>query len=312
MNPSGSLLHCTKDTFYQSVVRVKKVILVLEAHRHEGFPKEGCSGVKVWNRERPEAVECVIAARTRRLQYEREIRVGLRKQAITATALIALRTPVPNLQHAYYPPPHTIHTFPPFVALLNQDSDEFLSLTDPKFSEAFADAPTLIEAWENEMQTHLVTLLPGAHTGEKLNFRLLERATSVFTVCKTNARSSDLAIGWAEPRAHLHWFQGRPQPAIPNGPLVMFNPHGSAVAAELATLLGMDPKTATVTDMDKTNERFVCGNCPLGPQDLRPVMRWRDCVLHVGSNVGSNPPASHGVNLLKKVSTRSKIIPYPA
>ncbi|KAF7351734.1 F-box domain-containing protein [Mycena sanguinolenta] len=213
---------------------------------------------KLWNRARPEAVECVIVAQTRRLKYERDIRVGLRKEAITATALIKLRTPVPNLQHAYYPPPHTIHTTPQFCA-------------------AFADAPAFIEAWANETQAHLVSLLPGAQTAEKPDFRLLDRATSVFTVHKTNTRSTDLAIGWREARAHLHWFQGRPQFALP-GSLVAFNPRGSAVAAELATLLGMDPETATAADMDKANERFSAARQREEPDDYSNIPAW-SCIL---------------------------------
>ncbi|KAF7341704.1 F-box domain-containing protein [Mycena sanguinolenta] len=245
---------------------------------------------KLWNRARPHVLACVLATRALRLERERAIRVRQRGDAIRATALIALRTPVPNLQHTYYPPPHTIDTFPPLAELLSQDFDEFLSLDNPQLCAALADGPAFVEAWANETKAMLVSLLLGAQAHSP-DFRLLERATSIFRVRKTNPWSTDLAIGWEEARAHLHWFQGRPEPAIPGGQLVEFNSHASTVAAGLAMLLGMDPETTTAADMDNANERFMCAICPLASQGRRRVMRWRDCVSHVGSN----PPPSHDV-----------------
>ncbi|KAJ6453747.1 hypothetical protein C8R45DRAFT_1038781 [Mycena sanguinolenta] len=251
---------------------------------------------KLWNRARPHVLACVLATRALRLEREREIRVRRRKDAIIATALIALRTPVPNLQHTYFPPPRTIDTFPPLADLFNQDSDEFLSIDDPQLSAALADGPTFVEAWENETKTTLVSLLPGAQA-DNPDFRLLERATSVFRVSKPNMWSTDLAIGW-EARAHLHWFQGRPAPSIHSGRLVEFDSRASAVAAELAMLLGMDPETTTAADMDNAAERFLCGICPLMSQGRRRAMRWRDCVSHVESN----PPPSHDVRSWLRLS----------
>ncbi|KAJ7249790.1 hypothetical protein B0H12DRAFT_1234611 [Mycena haematopus] len=179
--------------------------------------------------------------------------------AYAITALIALRTPVPNLRHAYYAPPHTIESFPPIAELIGQNSDEPISPNEPQLSAALADAPAFVEAWAKETQTLLVSLLPGTEAN-KADF--LDRATSVFRVRITNEGYEKTVIGWEEARAHLHWFQGRPEPHSVDDHLVKFNARGSAAAAELAVLLGMDPATATATG-----------------------------ILHVGTNV----PASHDV-----------------
>ncbi|KAJ7245912.1 hypothetical protein B0H12DRAFT_1127134 [Mycena haematopus] len=243
---------------------------------------------KLWNRARPHILPSVINAQTERLAREREVRVRLRKDAIVATALIALRTPVPNLRHTYYAPPHTIESFPPIAELIAQNSDEPISPNEPQLSAALADAPAFVEAWAKETQTLLVSLLPGTEAN-KADF--LDRATSVFRVRITNEGYEQTVIGWEEARAHLHWFQGRPEPHSVDDHLVKFNARGSAAAAELAVLLGMDPATATAADMDNADERFVCGNCQPEYRGGRLAMRWRDCILHVGTNV----PASHDV-----------------
>ncbi|KAF7357215.1 F-box domain-containing protein [Mycena sanguinolenta] len=245
--------------------------------------RKGRLTAKVWNRARPYILPYVIAAQALRLEREREVRVRLRKDAIIAAALMALRAPVPKLQHAYYPPPNTIRSFPPLADLLNEDSDDFLSLNNPQLSAALADARAFVEAWAKETQALLVSLLPGAHAGEP-DFSLLDLATSVFCVRRINAQSTDVAIGWEEARAHLHWFQGGPEPAVPGDLLIEFNTRGSTVAAELAMLLGMDPETTTATDLDEADERFCCGICPLDFLGQQCVMSWRDCVRHVGSN----------------------------
>jgi hypothetical protein len=117
-------------------------------------------------------------------------------------------------------------------------------------------------------------------------------------------------IGWDQARAHLHCFHQPPEWRHPGDGLVEFNPRGSAVAAELAVLLGLDPKTVTAAEMDATDARFVCGVCPPETHGRRRPLTWRDCVrfpVHFGfeciahicrSQVvhgGSNAtPASHG------------------
>ncbi|KAJ7814210.1 hypothetical protein B0H14DRAFT_1420432 [Mycena olivaceomarginata] len=249
---------------------------------------------KLWHRARPYIVPRILQAQTERLARERAVRVERRKQLILAAALMALRTPVPGLRHGYYPPPHTIDTFPPLAQLIQEDLDEPPTHDDPRLVAALAEAPWFVDAWVVETQKLLVSLLPDAPPEPRNSdpdFSLLERATSVFRTRRNSPRIVDTVIGWDQARAHLHCFHQPPEWRHPGDGLVEFNPRGSAVAAELAVLLGLDPKTVTAAEMDATEARFVCGVCPPETHGRRRPLTWRDCVVHGGSNA---TPASHG------------------
>ncbi|KAJ7899781.1 hypothetical protein B0H13DRAFT_2029457, partial [Mycena leptocephala] len=182
---------------------------------------------RLWNRARPHILPMVIAKRTERLERERLDRIQRRKDAILATALMALRTP-----------------------LICEDSDEPLSRDDPRVAAALAGAPAFVDAWCMETKTLLTSLLPYCNVGDP-DFRLLERATSVFRVRKTNQRSSDTAIGWDEARAHLHWCHGRPVPLS-----LRINSNVACGAPRYG------PCYHTAAQMDATGARFACATCP--------------------------------------------------
>ncbi|KAF8197761.1 hypothetical protein K438DRAFT_1967320 [Mycena galopus ATCC 62051] len=242
---------------------------------------------KLYNRARPHILPRVLEAQTFRLKRERASRILRRTEAILAIAYMALRTPVPGLRHAYYGPPSAIDGFPPIARLINEDSDEPISADDPRLAAALAEASAFVDGWAKEMQARLISLLPDTEPDTEPDFHVLERATSVFRI------GTETTIGWNEARAHLDWWQGRPEPGESGEQLIEFNVRGSAAAAELAALLGMDPKTAKAVEMDAADARFVCETCPRELQGRRLAMCWRDCVLHVGS---SNAAASHGVS----------------
>ncbi|KAF8187980.1 hypothetical protein K438DRAFT_1004690 [Mycena galopus ATCC 62051] len=246
---------------------------------------------KLWNRSRPHILPDVLAVQTSRLELERASRVLHRKETILAIAYMALRTPVPGLRHAYYyGPPRVIESFPPIAQLVNEDSDETISPEDPRLAAALAEAPAFVDGWAQEMHARLISLLPDTEP----DFHVLERATSVFRI------GTETAIGWNEARAHLYWWKGRPRPGGSGEQLIEFNIGGSAAAAELVALLGMDPATTKAAEIDATGARFVCGTCQPDSQGRRLAMRWRDCVLHVE---GSNTAASHGVSSWLQLSS---------
>ncbi|KAJ6471595.1 hypothetical protein C8R47DRAFT_745205 [Mycena vitilis] len=55
---------------------------------------------------------------------------------------------------------------------------------------------------------------------------------------------------------------------------------GASTAAALALRVGKLPHTVTAAEMDQSGARSVCGTCPAATK--RPVLRWRECVLHDG------------------------------
>ncbi|KAJ6540547.1 hypothetical protein B0H19DRAFT_1175821 [Mycena capillaripes] len=152
---------------------------------------------KVWHSVRPDILPAVLSAQTWRLELERELRISHRKEAILATALMALRTPVPGSPRLYHTPPRAIESFAPIAQLISEESERPLSRDDPQVVSALVNAPAFVEAWCVETQTLLASLLPGADT-EHPDLRLLDRATSVFQMQKPGNSSAATAIGWEE------------------------------------------------------------------------------------------------------------------
>ncbi|KAJ7736441.1 hypothetical protein B0H16DRAFT_120698 [Mycena metata] len=234
---------------------------------------------KLWNRARPGILPPILEARDERFAYERRIRIAQRKESVLAVAMMALRTPVPGIQHAYYPPPHTIDTFPPLAAFIDEDTEEDIDKDNPRLVRALVGAPAFVDAWCLETKALLASLLPDVD-GTPPDLRRLELATSVFCVRRLDSYRKDTVIGWEQARAHLNWCHGRPLPQFPEEKLVHFSIKGAASAAALVVLLGMDPLTTTAAEMETADARFVCGNCAGPINGRRAVLSWRDCVVH--------------------------------
>ncbi|KAJ7776366.1 hypothetical protein B0H16DRAFT_1006475 [Mycena metata] len=237
---------------------------------------------KLWNRVSPDILPPIIRARDDRLANERRLRIARiarRKESVLAVAIMALRTPVAGIRHAYYPPPHTIDTFPPLSKFINEDTEEHISMDNPRLVQALVGAPAFVDAWCTETKMFLASLLPDVDR-MPLDLRHLELATSVFRVRRSVSYQKDTVIGWEQARAHLHWCHGPPAPQLPEQKLVHSSAKGAASAAALALLLDMDPLTTTAADMDTTDARFVCGNCAPSTNGRRAALSWRDCVVH--------------------------------
>ncbi|KAJ7639944.1 hypothetical protein DFH06DRAFT_1302059 [Mycena polygramma] len=252
---------------------------------HDGLWRMPRLTSKLWNRVRPYILPRVLQEQTQRLERERDKRVARRKTALLTAAMMALRTPVAGARHVFYPPPLGIDAFPPIDELIAERLDKPLSPGDPRLAAALVEAPAFVEAWCIQLQTLLVALLPGADTTQ-LDLSRLDRATSVFRVLKmTFTDPKGTAIGWDEARAQLQWCSGIDFGAtsgevnvLTERGLVEFSGRGAGTAAALAVLVGKHPDSVTAAEMDLIDERFVCGTCPAAPR--RPVLRWRDCVLH--------------------------------
>ncbi|KAJ7176242.1 hypothetical protein C8R43DRAFT_1197867 [Mycena crocata] len=226
-------------------------------------------GSKRWHKVRPHIFPLVSASRDVRIARERELLIKDRKVVVTVAALASLRTPIPGSKYAFYPPPLALETFPPFEVLINDPSDAPLMPDDPRLDAALADAPALVEKWCNDAEAHLASILPQP-SGDR---RALARATSVF-VCTGPKSGPTVAIALEETRAQMHWW--------PSAERVEFSERGSAAARDLVLLLGLDPETATASDMDNQDARFICGGCRL---PKREALSWRDCVRHAENNL---------------------------
>ncbi|KAJ6471722.1 hypothetical protein C8R47DRAFT_742220 [Mycena vitilis] len=262
----------------------------------------------VYSYAAPGSFSIMVSVRTERLQREHRYLIQLRTDTVIATALMALRTPVNGAPHVYYPPPHTIVTYPPLAALINEESDELLSPGDPRLVAALASAPAFVDAWCADTQTYLVSLVPGVNTGRPA-MHVLERATSIFHIL--NARGQmGLAIGWDEARAHLQWYEGETKSYSIYEELVKFSASASAVAAALAALLGLNTATVTAAQMDAADARSVCVGCPPLSQGRRPTLRWRDCVLHPVNDAAHDARSWRVLSPVPAADVRRREEPY--
>ncbi|KAK7055995.1 F-box domain-containing protein [Favolaschia claudopus] len=247
---------------------------------------------KLWNRARPFIVPRVLAARTQRLKHERELRMQARKQAILSFAITELQSRAPGVRHGYHLPPRTIETFAPLAQLIEEDCEDSISAEDPRLIQALKAAPAFLENWIVEMKELLISVLPKGERLDHPDFARLELATSVFRIRRTGSQQFEVAIGWDEARAHVHWWAGEPELPFPGAELVQLEDQGSRVAAELVLLVGLNPDIATASQMDFVDARFVCNDCPPESQGQRHAMGWRECVVH---NASRRQDISHDV-----------------
>ncbi|KAJ7661314.1 hypothetical protein DFH06DRAFT_988156 [Mycena polygramma] len=259
---------------------------------------------KRWNKARPHILPLVAAARTARLERERQARVTQRTRAVGIAASHVLRT-APAQSWAYVPPQYTITSMPPLRALIHDASEAALADDDARLADALLALPAFVEGWCVEKRALLVSLLPppagagctsacasdssdsGVTPATDLGERRLDLATSVFTclgswVDRTRITAGRALIGWEGAGPHLRcgslrsFWEHR----------VHYAPEGAAAAGALVRLVGLDPERATAAEMDvgrAVERRFVCMLCPAEARrgvHGRRAMRWRECVQH--------------------------------
>lgn len=152
-------------------------------------------------------------------------------------------------------------------------------------SSAFSVLPDLIQQWKVARWTDIyarmkiggVTPLQEPIEGLEVE-RLLCLATSAF-VCHHNCRGAcpvyhiDDNLGLhsclREEPAWKGWQRGW------NFDDMTFSLDANEVIASCVKTVGLDPRVATVDDMDNLNPRFYCSNCPMGAKLARS---WRGCV----------------------------------
>ncbi|KAK6987598.1 F-box domain-containing protein [Favolaschia claudopus] len=258
------------------------------------FQRKSHLSTKIWRRARPLIVPSVLQAQAERLEWERRARINAKTSVILTSAILALRTPVAGTHRTYYCPPCTIVNFPPLAKVIDEEPEEQIAADDPRLVEALAATPPLVEAWAAEMKTILMSELlktecsNSPQNPQAFDLTRLELATSVFRMHQTRhvnyygyRKFTYVLVGWDDLRVHLHpWKRGHDSRLKPSED-VEFDREGSTVAAQLVLLAGMDPQTATVSEMNALDPRFVCESCAPPHPNYRPALRWRECILHV-------------------------------
>ena len=202
-----------------------------------------------------------------------------------------------------------VYGFPDFLAVVNSDDTRDVGPED--FAEAMKKLPQTIKDWQAHVEATMVAMIPQFDPNSERTDPFgtpriapepasLELAVFV-TSCSHEEHMpegevwvrrkergfyiNDVPIGRREVFSHLLHdsdLSGKP-PCEPAFDRVRFSAVGSAAAALLLKLLGLDEKTTTVLEMDqKADAWFVCETCyPFKHDDgrkYRAVLNWRQFV----------------------------------
>jgi len=153
----------------------------------------------------------------------------------------------------------------------------------PGYAVAFF--PDFIDNWVKGHQEEIVGILPDLEDAEETfeaKVQRLELATSVVTCrdCNDSSHLGLVLVGWKNICRHLRsTSHGYPD----NCQTYEVNHHAVAAAASLVSCVGLDPLTTTMDDMNRRDDRFMCGTCL--PEDYRGrrfmrVYTWLECVCY--------------------------------
>jgi hypothetical protein len=198
---------------------------------------------------------------------------------------------IPTMDKLTYPRLPELHHFPEFVAFRELDCER--PLTNGDYEAVLSALPRISSEFVEMRKSELQDMIPQENITEHSS-NPLELATSTFRPpvesssdrhgCSFNR--NDVVVGW-DALSVCRFFHTAPGKfgAAP----CEFDPWLSKLCSSLVASGGLDPKTATVEDMDTLDERFLCGSCLLGPGGVPPdahtfefeTYTWRTAVRPV-------------------------------
>jgi hypothetical protein len=181
--------------------------------------------------------------------------------------------PLPAFERLAYPDPRDIWHLSQVTSIREADVE-----TEPGesvYQAIFNDFSTIASSFVADKRTQLQDLVPDCGWRAK-GLDPLELATSVFTAPKEMAAGScgsgtfairdSAVVGWKS-LSICQCTEPAPEtaddmPAVGERTILPeFNSLLSKVARSLVRLCGLDPAEATIEDMDRADERFVCCAC---------------------------------------------------
>ena len=168
----------------------------------------------------------------------------------------------PNLPNV-----EAIYEREPFAAFIASESNEVGELPEEPVQSDLASFP---DSWVQMHESNIYARLESPYEN-------LDLAVNVF-VCASCEEDgircpASILIGLKDLRSHFKCIN--PQFEF------RFSFAGRASALALVDLLGMDPKTATVNDLDARDARFFCEGCNVSWNRGvlgRQALTWRECV----------------------------------
>ena len=161
-----------------------------------------------------------------------------------------------------------------FKKLLKQPLDECVDISP---SNVVPFLPKFIEEWTKAHRKRSAGILP-KDPDETLEARIqrleLVRSVVFCITCDDSSLSGRPLVGWNSIYRHQLNF-GCQEYAIDH--------RAVAAATALVSCIGLDPATTTADDMNRRDDRFMCGNCGLEVchgRLCRRVFTWLECVCY--------------------------------
>ena len=210
-----------------------------------------------------------------------------RRKILNARYLEYQRSLSPS-QWKYLPTTLEIGHYEAFAHFIEADAD--VKVTASMFNDAFERFSEYHAAAMEKRRAALRPLLPNC-VDEKEEGEVdqtvsdpLELATAVFRCQTTNApHHSSFVFGWDDIVSHHCLIERGWSPYLttftqidgPNAPQLEYGAHAAKIVEKLIELSGLDPMSATATDLDQKNLRFSCAFC--GPLKTGVDMKyiWR-------------------------------------
>ncbi|KAJ7461802.1 hypothetical protein B0H11DRAFT_2056102 [Mycena galericulata] len=274
---------------------------------------------RIWKKIYPTLEPFVQAEKARRVDREHEARITARKRLVQDIYKDYKKTLVPA-QWRYLPGLFEVLQLPAFGAVVNATDD--VDIQSAHFNDAKDALPGFIVSWTATRKAELAQLVPPALESHSSpvgisdkpasstatpNTQSLNLATAVFHCgqlpCGGHGTNYGLRqpclIGWDAAAAHrcrenpYVYFLGRSERITSVKTILSFSTTGSAAAASLVALAGLDARHATCAEMDKLDLRFLCLACSprTGPgnKPCLDAFPWRAAVSHFAVSSHSTP-----------------------
>ncbi|KAJ3521395.1 hypothetical protein NMY22_g12338 [Coprinellus aureogranulatus] len=293
----------------------------------------------VWTRLKPKLEPLVIAQKEKRLNKELQTIVTPRMQ-IFKTLFEGYLAGVRPLEKLNAPSFQFLRAVPEVAALIDAPKDVTVTASD--FQPVLAKMPEHVSQYLRDYREAIAGIFPASDFQTSLDPLNMARfvlqcstsfarevrrllyygsstpyyATSIVTC------SSGPLHGWSMVTSHLHCdckgAEAYELGVIPSSvPQQAFTVHeeASVTATSIIALVGLDPMTATIADMDEKGPIFACVNCS-APQRY-PIYNWRQAVHHAFNShlnrhswiVGRKQPTFRVVSSEEAEKARAFILP---
>jgi hypothetical protein len=204
----------------------------------------------------------------------------------------------------YLPRTFDLFEMEDIARLLHREDDSELDPNEEGCVELVEKLDELIRDWTSERKKELVAMLPSDtssgnipttpntdHETTEVDDRL-QLATSIFQCafdsCLTTAANvhrsvSSVLVGWDGVVMHGCSEKNELSWAVPAKTIIKYSERGSTAILSILSLFGLDPRTTTITDLDRLDVILTCSHCPPIRFEwidklCRPAMSWKMAV----------------------------------